>query len=90
MVSPIATAPGEITGGACRNGEREATKHNLQVRYVCEREHRPVEHGQLEFDLIESRWPRPHSDARVQKMAECFLTSYLTRKKLPPPDSVAS
>ena len=52
----------------------------LLLRYVCERDHRPVEHGDLEFDLAQATWLRRHDDARVQKMAECFLESYLKKK----------
>jgi hypothetical protein len=52
----------------------------LLLRYVCERDHRPVEHGDLEFDLSQASWVRRHDDARIQKMAECFLESYLKKK----------
>jgi hypothetical protein len=52
----------------------------VELRYVCERAHRPVEHGILEYDLARATWARPHSDARVQKMAKCFLESYLKKK----------
>jgi hypothetical protein len=52
---------------------------NLLLRYVCERDHRPVEYGDLEFDSSRAIWLRRHEDARIQKMAECFLESY--RKK---------
>lgn len=54
----------------------------LSLRYVCERDHRPVEHGQLQFDTAQSEWLKRHVDARIQKMAECFLESYF-RKKAP-------
>jgi hypothetical protein len=39
-----------------------------------------VEHGDLEFDLAQAVWLRRHDDARIQKMAECFLESYLKKK----------
>ena len=52
----------------------------LVLRYVCERDHRPVAYGDLEFDLPSATWLRRHDDARIQKMAECFLDSYLTKK----------
>jgi hypothetical protein len=52
----------------------------LRLKYVGERNHLPVEHGDLEFDLSRASWLRPHDDARVQKMAECFLESYLKKK----------
>ena len=52
----------------------------IELQYVCEREHRPVEHGTLDFDLVAQKWVRMHSDPRVQKMAECFLRAYFERR----------
>jgi len=53
----------------------------IQVRYVCERGHCPVEHGVLEFDFVSGQWNSPHRDDRVQRMAECFLQSYVERRR---------
>jgi hypothetical protein len=53
----------------------------IQVRYVCEREHRPAEHGMLVFDPAEARWEHSHRDGRVQRMAECFLESYVEKNR---------
>jgi hypothetical protein len=53
----------------------------IQIRYVGERNHRPVEHGFLEFDLPSGRWPTRHADSRVQRMAECFLAAYLDKRR---------
>lgn len=58
----------------------DAPPSSIHLCYVFEREHRPVEAGELEFDVMHSEWLRPHSDPRVQKMAQCFLESYLSRK----------
>lgn len=52
----------------------------LRLNYVCERDNRPVDHGELAYDLSQAVWPNPHADARIQKMAECFLESYLKKK----------
>ena len=46
------------------------------VRYVCELNHCPGEHGTLEFVKAEQRWILAHPDSRIQKMAECYLESY--------------
>jgi hypothetical protein len=35
----------------------------------------------LEFDAAEARWEHPHRDSRVQRMAECFLASYVEKRK---------
>jgi hypothetical protein len=58
-----------------------ATAGRIHVRYVCERGHRPAEHGKMEFDPVTSRWQELHRDGRVQRMAECFLESYLAKRK---------
>jgi hypothetical protein len=62
-----------------RNGNSDAAApvRTLRLRYVCEKEHRPVESGDLDFDLLRAAWQSRHDDPRVQKMAECFLDSYL-------------
>jgi hypothetical protein len=67
-------------GETKRSADGNIASHIVELRYVCERDHRPVEHGILGYDLTRTTWLRPHSDARVQKMAECFLESYLKKK----------
>lgn len=52
----------------------------LLLRFVCERNHLPGEHGILEFDAGLRRWASSHPDMRIQRMAECFIESYLLRK----------
>jgi hypothetical protein len=64
--------------GAYLNGESVCQR--VQLRYVCERDHRPIEHGILEFDVASSQWQAPHADVRVQRMAECYLAAYFERK----------
>ncbi len=69
---------------APRQGPRSETSHSpgtiLRLQFVCERDHRPLDHGELAFDLTQSTWVRAHEDSRIQKMAECFVTSYLQKK----------
>jgi hypothetical protein len=62
-------------------GEGNRAAGRIQIRYVCERGHRPAEHGTLEFDAAEGQCVEPHRDSRVQRMAECFLESFLEKKK---------
>jgi hypothetical protein len=64
------------------NGKNE-TGIRIQIQYICEREHRPSDHGMLQFDAAAARWAQPHPDLRVQRMAECFLESYLQKRKRP-------
>ena len=55
----------------------------ILIYYVLEVDHTPGEHGTLQFDNQQNRWLKSHSDARVQKQAECYLKSYLARKETP-------
>ncbi|MFZ3276379.1 MAG: hypothetical protein WA182_05690 [Candidatus Sulfotelmatobacter sp.] len=64
-------------GTDAENGARG----RIHVRYVCERGHRPAGHGTLEFDAFEALWVERHRDGRVQRMAECFLASFLEKRK---------
>jgi hypothetical protein len=52
----------------------------IRICYVYERDHRPAEQGDLEFDLQQNTWRRSHENPRLQKMAECFLESYLNKR----------
>lgn len=52
----------------------------LHLLYVCERDHHPIAHGDLSIDLATNQWLCGHEDVRIQKMAECFLDSYLKKK----------
>lgn len=66
---------------AVADGGNGATDGRIQVRYVCERGHLPAEHGVLEFNAVQARWEQPHRDGCIQKMAECFLGSYVEKMK---------
>jgi hypothetical protein len=52
----------------------------LFLWFVCEAAHLPADHGKLEYSLADGRWVSSHSDPRIQKMADCFLQSYLLRR----------
>ena len=72
---------GLSSGNPRRLSDRaEAEGRVLSVAYVFERDHRPVEHGSLEFDAKKSVWITPHPDPCVQKMAECYLDSCMKRR----------
>jgi hypothetical protein len=55
----------------------------LTICFVCEAAHRPASHGTLDYDLVSQQWTSSHSDSRIQKMAECYLESYLQRRIQP-------
>jgi hypothetical protein len=64
-----------VASGGNGSGDR------IEVRYVCERAHRPAEHGFLECDAVEGLWQKRHEDDRIQRMAECFLAAYVEKRK---------
>jgi hypothetical protein len=59
-----------------RTGER-----TLVLTYTCERDHRPAGHGNLEFDRLSAKWIIAHQNTCIQKMAACYLESYLLRSR---------
>lgn len=65
---------------ALGGSEKDLANGRIQIRYICEHDHRPAAQGVLVFDA-QSRCEQPHPDARLQKMAECFLQSYLEKLK---------
>ena len=55
----------------------------LRVQYVLEAQHGPAGHGELEFDLSGHDCVAPHPDPLLQRMAECFVASYLRQQGKP-------
>ncbi len=53
----------------------------IRVAYVFEKDYLPVENGTLEYDLAAGCWISSPSDARLYKMAECYLEAYMSRRK---------
>ena len=52
----------------------------LVLRYVREKNYRPAGDGFLEYDSQHSQWMSTHPDPQIQKMAECYVQSYLARR----------
>jgi hypothetical protein len=52
----------------------------LLLWFVCELAHRPANHGTLEYDIDRNQWICPHPEPRIQKMAECYVETYLQRR----------
>jgi len=60
---------------------------HLTICFVCELGHGPAGHGLLEYDVVSQTWLAVHPDGRIQKMAECYIDSYLARRS---PSGIAS
>jgi hypothetical protein len=68
------------TAETLRGNGLDQPASEIRLRYVCERNHLPAADGELQFNLARSAWSRRNDDPRLQKMAECFLEAYLSRK----------
>ncbi len=77
--------PKERTADAVRFSVARDCGSHLALWFVCEMGHRPADHGKLDYDRASGRWSSPHPDARIQKMAECYLEAYLLRRIASPP-----
>jgi hypothetical protein len=62
----------------------------LALRFVCEKNYRPASDGTLEYDSLRQQWNSIHNDPQIQRMAQCFLQSYLSRKVPMEADSTSS
>ncbi len=52
----------------------------ISLQFVFEAEYLPAGHGLLEYDQLLSNWVSTHPEPRIQKLAECFMQSYLDRR----------
>jgi hypothetical protein len=75
-----ARLPQERSCDAVRFSVARASAGLLLIWFVCETAHLPVSHGNLQYDAKERRWVSPHSDSRIQRLAECFVQTYLAKK----------
>jgi len=72
--------PRERTADAVRFSVSRDCGGRLTVCFVCELGHRPAAHGLLEYNLATRTWLAAHPEPRIQKMAECYIASYLARR----------
>ncbi|MGA2992348.1 MAG: hypothetical protein ABSD88_17905 [Candidatus Korobacteraceae bacterium] len=72
--------PVERPADAVRFGIGRDTGGELEIAYVCELNYLPGIHGTLVFSRAASAWVSPHSDARIQRKAQCFVETYLQRR----------
>ena len=76
--------PSQRDADAVRFSVLRENESRVSVVYVFERNHEPAGHGNLEFRVQDRTCVNPHEDARIQKMAECYLESWLSKSR---PDS---
>ncbi len=72
--------PAERHADAVRFCLGEEADGVLHVRFVCEREFLPAGHGELLYQVATGGWLQPHDDARLQRMAECYVEAQRGRR----------
>jgi len=72
--------PASRFSDAVRFGVAQDRGTEIVLKYALEKGHVPVTHGSLICDLLTGNWSPSHPDPRIQKMAQCFLQSYLQRR----------
>jgi hypothetical protein len=72
--------PGERASDAVRLSVARDFGSEISLCFVTENAHLPVTHGLLTYDVGSQAWTCVHPDVRIQKMAECYLDSYLLRR----------
>jgi len=65
---------------AVRFSVQRHSESELVLWFVFELRHRPAGHGTLEYKVTTRQWILPHPNERIQKMAECYVQSYLSRR----------
>lgn len=48
--------------------------------YVCEKDHAPIAHGIMTYDLAGEAWHDRHPDPRVRRLADSYLQAYRVRQ----------
>jgi hypothetical protein len=65
---------------AVRFAVSKESAERVSLHFVFETDHQPSGYGLLEYDRALRTWTVPHPEPRTQKLAECFLQSYLERQ----------
>jgi len=72
--------PKERSCDAVRFAVANDSGGKISLHCVLESEYLPAGHSVLEYDPLVKNWITAHPEPRVQKLAECFLQSYLDRR----------
>ena len=78
--------PRERSWDAVRFAVVQESQERILLVYTCEKAHLPAGHGNLEFRIHDGAFLNPHSDPRIQRMAECFLESRKANSNIPAAD----
>ncbi|HMK31509.1 MAG TPA: hypothetical protein VK473_17635 [Terriglobales bacterium] len=72
--------PADRTADAVRFSTAQDREQQIVICYVCERSYLPAECGSLRYDAGTGSWAVRHPNPQIQRLAECFLKTYLERR----------
>ena len=75
--------PSDTAADAVRFAVARDDGHSLQIHFVLERGHHPLEHGQIEYHLEDDTFqpPLPATGTAFTAQARAYAASYLRRKR---------
>ncbi len=79
--------PKERSCDAVRFAVANDSGGKISLQYVFESGYLPAGYGVLEYDSLLKDWITAHPEPRIQKLAECFMQSYLDRRNGSPTPS---
>lgn len=65
---------------AVRFAVRQDKNGIVSITYVLERDHRPFEHGTLDYQPARQVFVTPHPDPNVHRQGQAYAEAYLRRK----------
>src|SRR5262249_14584066 len=77
--SSCGRVPIQREADAVRFSVQTESESRISIVYVVERNHQPAGHGNLDFRLKDRSCVNAHHDPRIQRMAECYLDSWLSK-----------
>ena len=60
-----------------------SSAEQITFLFVCEKDHAPIAHGTMTYDLAGEAWRDPHPDSRVRRLAASYLHAYRVRQRSP-------
>jgi hypothetical protein len=72
--------PAERDWDAIRFAVARTSREQVTLCFTCERAHEPMAHGELSFNLATGSWGATEADARVLRLANSYLQTYLARR----------
>ena len=72
--------PADRDWDAIRFSVARTSVDQITLNYICESAHAPAQHGRLIFDRVQARWINPHTDPRVNRLANCYLETFRSRQ----------